>query len=92
MTAAPIAHAQAPETAGAEKDRQIVVFTIDVAEDLAGKFVPTFVKPEDTQPEGGRSSGNYAGFVGEQRQTFLGFNSTGGVNLRVTFVLRPVVR
>ncbi len=53
MTAAPIAHAQAPETAGAEKDRQIVVFTIDVAEDLAGKFVPTFVKPEDTQPERG---------------------------------------
>jgi hypothetical protein len=26
--------------------------------------------------------------VGEQRQEFLGFNETGGVNLRVTFVLR----
>ena len=34
-------------------------------------------------------AGNYAGWVGEQRQTFLGFNSTGGVNLRVTFILRP---
>lgn len=29
-------------------------------------------------------------YVGEQRQQFLGFNSTGGVNLRVTFVLRRV--
>jgi hypothetical protein len=35
-------------------------------------------------------AGNYAGFIGEQRQTFLGFNPTGGVNLRVTFVLRQV--
>ena len=35
-------------------------------------------------------AGNFVGFVGEQRQTFLGFNSTGGVNLRVTFILRPV--
>ena len=34
-------------------------------------------------------AGNYAGWVGEQRQTFLGFNPTGGVNLRVTFILRP---
>jgi hypothetical protein len=34
-------------------------------------------------------TGNYAGWTGEQRQTFLGFNSTGGVNLRVTFILRP---
>jgi hypothetical protein len=34
-------------------------------------------------------AGNYAGWVGEQRQTFLGFNETGGVNLRVTFILRP---
>ena len=37
-------------------------------------------------------AGNYVGFVGEQRQTFLGFNSTGGVNLRVTFVLQKVMR
>jgi hypothetical protein len=36
-------------------------------------------------------AGNYAGFVGEQQQTFLGFNSTGGVNLRVTFTLWLVV-
>ena len=34
-------------------------------------------------------AGNFAGWVGEQRQTFLGFNATGGVNLRVTFILRP---
>jgi hypothetical protein len=156
---------------------ETIVFTIDVAEDLAGKFVPTFVKPEHTQPERGSffvtegrifpggtiegdgagfdpyrsghigvwicrgthlvsaaeipaaklwvssaqlyvigrqgkeqiategvegagthtrivtgGAGNYAGFVGEQQQTFLGFNSTGGVNLRVTFILRPVSR
>ena len=36
--------------------------------------------------------GNYTGFVGEQRTTFLGINQTGGVNLRVTFVLRKIVR
>jgi hypothetical protein len=35
-------------------------------------------------------AGNYVGFVGEQQQTFLGFNATGGVNLRITFILRPV--
>lgn len=32
-------------------------------------------------------TGMYRGFVGEQRQEFLGYNATGGVNLRVTFVL-----
>ena len=37
-------------------------------------------------------AGNYTGFVGEQRQTFLGFNPAGGVNLRVTFILRPVAK
>jgi hypothetical protein len=37
-------------------------------------------------------AGNYVGFVGEQRQTFLGFNATGGVNLRVTFVLYLVAQ
>ena len=37
-------------------------------------------------------AGNYTGFVGEQRQTFLGFNPGGGVNLRVTFILRPVAK
>ena len=152
----------------------LYTFTVDVAEDLAGKFRPTFVKPEDTQPErgsffvtGGRvfpagtiegdgatfdpnrsghigvwicrgthlvaaneipaaqwwvettqlfvlgrqakeqltteglegsgtitrvvtgGTGNYAGWIGEQRQTFLGFNPTGGANMRVTFILRP---
>ena len=154
-----------------------IEFTVDVAEDLAGKFVPTFVKPEHTQPERGSffvtegrifpagtivgdgadfnpnrsghigvwicrgthlvsaseipgaplwvstaqlfvlgrqgleqiasegvegpgtvtrvitgGAGNFTGFVGEQRQTFLGFNSTGGVNLRVTFVLKQVAK
>ena len=33
-------------------------------------------------------TGRFKGYVGEQRQEFLGFNATGGVNLRVTFVLR----
>jgi hypothetical protein len=153
------------------------VFTVDVAEDLAGKFVPTFVRPEHTQPERGSffvtegrvfpagtivgdgadfdpnrsghvgvwicrgthlvaaseipsaslwvstaqlfilgrqgkeqlttegvegngtvtrivtgGAGNFNGFVGEQRQTFLGFNTTGGVNLRVTFTLAKAAR
>ena len=170
------ASAQHSEQTTAKPSREPVVFTIDVAEDLAGKFVPTFVKPEHTQPERGSffitegrifpggtiegdgasfdpnrsghigvwfcrgthlvaaseipaaplwvdtaqlfvlgrqgreqlategvegggtvtrivtgGAGNYAGFVGEQRQTFLGFNPTGGVNLRVTFILRQVV-
>lgn len=167
--------AQGPEAARRHRDREPVVLTVDVAEDLAGKFVPTFVKPEHTQPERGSffvtegrvfpagtiqgdgagfdpnsrghigvwicrgthlvaasdipaaalwvntaqlfvlgrqgkeqittegiegsgtvsrvvtgGAGNYVGFVGEQRQTFLGFNPTGGVNLRVTFILRPI--
>jgi hypothetical protein len=34
-------------------------------------------------------TGNYAGWTGEQKQTFLGFNATGGVNLRIWFILRP---
>jgi hypothetical protein len=33
-------------------------------------------------------TGPYAGYTGEQRQEFLGFNKSGGVNLRVTFRLR----
>jgi hypothetical protein len=167
--------AQEPGAARVGRHHQPIVFTVDVAEDLAGKFVPTFVKPEHVQPERGSfyvtqgrvfpagmiegdgagfnpnrsghigvwisrgthlvsaseipaahwwadtaqlfvlgrqareqlaseglegrgtltrvvtgGTGNYAGFVGEQRQEFLGFNVTGGVNLRVTFTLRPV--
>ena len=169
--------AQGPEEARRSRNPEPVVFTVDVAEDLTGKFVPTFVKPEHMQPERGSffvtegrvfpagtiegdgfgfnpyrsghigvwicrgthlvsaaeipaapwwvtsaqlfvlgrqgkehiategiegsgtvtrivtgGAGNYVGFVGEQRQTFLGFNSTGGVNLRVTFVLYPVAQ
>ena len=33
-------------------------------------------------------TGPYAGYLGEQTQEFLGFNATGGVNLRVTVRLR----
>jgi hypothetical protein len=175
LTLPVFADAQGPGPARGHRDREPIVLTVDVAEDLAGKFVPTFVKPEHTQPERGSffvtegrvfpagtiqgdgtgfdpyrsghigvwicrgthlvaaseipaaplwvttaqlfvlgrqgkeqiategiegsgtvtriitgGAGNYAGFIGEQRQTFLGFNSTGGVNLRVTFILRPV--
>lgn len=153
------------------------IFTVDVAEDLAGKFVPTLVKPEHTQPERGSffvtegrvfpagtiagdgadfdpysrghvgvwicrgthlvsaseipaaslwvstaqvfilgrqgkeqlttegiegkgtvtrivtgGAGNFNGFIGEQRQEFLGFNKTGGVNLRVTFTLTKATK
>jgi hypothetical protein len=174
MILGPAASAQEAEADRAARKGEPIVFTVDVAEDLAGKFVPTFVRPEHTQPErgsffvtGGRifpegtidgegatfdpnrsghigiwicrgthlvaankipaaplwvstaqlfvigrqgkeqlttegvegggtvtrivtgGAGNYAGWVGEQRQTFLGFNPTGGVNLRVTFILRP---
>ena len=174
MVLAPAAYAQDADAERAARTREPIVFTVDVAEDLAGKFVPTLVRPGDTQPERGSffitegrvfpagtiegdgatfdpnrsghvgiwicrgthlvaaseipaaplwvssaqlfvlgrqgkeqlstegvegggtitrivtgGAGNYAGWVGEQRQTFLGFNSTGGVNLRVTFILRP---
>jgi hypothetical protein len=174
LSAGTASHAQVPATA---PDKDVIQFTIDVAEDLSGKFVPTFVKPEHTQPERGAfyltegrlfpagtiqgdgsdfnparsghvgvwisrgthlvsaseipaarwwahtaqlfvigrqgreqiasegvegsgsltrivtgGAGNYVGFVGEQQTTFLGFNTTGGVNLRVTFVLRKIVR
>ena len=177
LPAGTIVSAERPQQGPGRPDREPIVFTIDVAEDLAGKFVPTFVKPEHTQPERGSffitegrifpggtiegdgatfdpyrsghigvwfcrgthlvaaseipaaplwvdsaqlfvlgrqgseqlategvegggtvtrivtgGAGNYAGFLGEQRQTFLGFNPTGGVNLRVTFILRQVVR
>lgn len=171
---ASLAHAQEATDERASRRREPIVITVDVAEDLAGKFVPTLVKPTDTQPERGSffvtegrvfpagtiqgdgadfnpyqrghigvwfcrgthlvaaneipaaplwvdsaqlyilgrqgkeqlstegvegsgtvtriatgGAGNFAGWTGEQKQTFLGFNSTGGVNLRVTFILRP---
>jgi hypothetical protein len=167
----------APLAAAGDRTPMPIVFTVDVAEDLAGKFVPTLVKPEHTQPERGSffvtegrvfpagtiqgtgadfdpyrtghigvwycrgthlvsaseipaaavwvdtaqlfvlgrqgkeqlstegiegggtvrrivtgGTGNYAGWRGEQQQTFLGFNPTGGVNLRVTFILYPPTR
>jgi hypothetical protein len=37
-------------------------------------------------------TGAFRGYLGEQRQEFLGFNATGGANLRVTFVLRKATR
>jgi hypothetical protein len=168
---------QEPTSQDGSRHREPITFTVDVAEDLAGKFVPTFVKPEHGQPERGSffitegrlfpagtiqgdgssfhpaqsghigiwvcrgthlvaasqipaaslwvssaqlfvigrqgkeqlategiegsgtvtrivtgGAGNYAGWTGEQVQTFLGFNPTGGVNLRVTFKLHPPVR
>jgi hypothetical protein len=171
------AHAQEAADDRGSRRREPLVFTVDVAEDLAGKFVPTKVKPDDTQPERGSffltegrvfpagtipndstdfdpyqrghigvrfcrgthlvagneipaaplwvnstqlyvlgrqgkeqlstegiegngtvtrivtgGAGNYAGWTGEQKQTFLGFNRTGGVNVRVTFILRPPVQ
>ena len=167
-----VSFAAAPLAAAGDRDP--IVFTVDVAEDLAGKFVPTLVRPEHTQPERGSvfvtegrvfpagtiqgdgasfdpnrsghigvwycrgthlvsaseipaasvwvdtaqlfvlgrqakeqlstegiegsgtvrrvvtgGTGNFAGWRGEQQQTFLGFNPTGGVNLRVTFTLYP---
>jgi hypothetical protein len=37
-------------------------------------------------------TGMFAGYTGEQTQQFLGFNKTGGVNIRVTFRLRKATR
>jgi hypothetical protein len=36
-------------------------------------------------------TGQFRGYLGKQRQEFLGFNKTGGVNLRVTFTLERAV-
>ncbi len=173
MILGPAAYAQQADAERTARKREPIVFTIDVAEDF-GKFVPTMVKPEHTQPERGAffvtegrifpagtiqgdganfdpnqaghigvwicrgthlvaaneipaaplwvtsaqlfvlgrqgkeqlttegvegngtvrrivtgGTGNFEGWTGEQRQVFLGFNARGGVNLRVTFTLRP---
>jgi hypothetical protein len=37
-------------------------------------------------------TGPFRGYLGEQRQEFLGFNASGGANLRVTFVLSRATR
>ena len=37
-------------------------------------------------------TGLFKGYVGEQKQRMLGFNATGGVNLRVTFRLKKAAR
>lgn len=44
-----------------------------------------------TRPVTG-GTGLFKGYVGEQRQEILGFNASGGVNLRVTFILRKAIR
>jgi hypothetical protein len=156
-------------------DDDKIVFTVDVAEDFA-EFVPTLVKPDDTEPKPGSffltrgkifpggtikgdgaefnpnssgaigqwfcrgthlvsatefptaplgvhtsqlyrlpnqnmsiategvegaaparrpvtgGTGIYKDYVGEMKQEMLGFNATGGVNLRVTFILKKAVR
>ena len=38
------------------------------------------------------ATGLLKGYIGEQRQEFLGLNATSGVNLRVTFILRKATR
>jgi hypothetical protein len=162
--------AQGERTATSPATGSTVEFTIDVAEDFA-KFIPTLVKPDDTEPKRGAwfitegniypsgtiqgagndfdpatpgaigrwfcrgthlvsaselpaaplwvdtaqlyylpddehslvtdglegngtirravtgGTGKYRGYLGVQKQEFLGFNKTGGVNLRVTFYL-----
>jgi hypothetical protein len=35
-------------------------------------------------------TGAFRGYIGEQKQELLGFNASGGVNLRVTFTLKRV--
>jgi hypothetical protein len=37
-------------------------------------------------------TGPLKGYVEEPKQTLLGFNATGGANLRVTFILRKLAR
>jgi hypothetical protein len=37
-------------------------------------------------------TGFFHNYVGEQRQQLLGFNASGGVNLRVTFILRKAAK
>jgi hypothetical protein len=49
----PAAYAQEANAERTGRKREPIVLTVDVAEDLAGKFVPTMVKPEHTQPERG---------------------------------------
>ena len=53
MILGPAAYAQEADAERTARKREPIVFTVDVAEDLAGKFVPTMVKPEHTQPERG---------------------------------------
>jgi hypothetical protein len=63
------------ELAFKKHDPNLVEFTVDVAEDLSGKFVPTFVKPEHTQPERGSF------FVTEGRVFPTGTIQGDGANL-----------
>ena len=91
MILGPAASAQEIDANRAARQREPLVFTVDVAEDLAGKFVPTLVRPEHTQPERGSF------FVTRGRIFPAGTDGDGaafdpnrsGLNLRVTFILRP---
>ena len=176
LSLASLSNAQPGYQDSFERASQRLVLTVDVAEDLANKFVPTLVKPTDTEPKRGAwfitegniypagtiqgdgasfdpnsagaigrwfcrgthlvsaseipaaplwvdtaqtyllpsdqhslssdglegsgtslravtgGTGKFRGYVGQQSQTFLGFNPSGGVNLRVTFTLEKVTR
>ena len=37
-------------------------------------------------------TGLFKDYVGQQKQELLGFNASGGVNLRVTFILKKATR
>jgi hypothetical protein len=60
LSGASLVFAQDGDESRTSRRHEPIVFTVDVAEDLAGKFVPTFVKPTDTQPERG-SGGHHPG-------------------------------
>jgi len=70
LAAGTVSHAQSQD---AGKDRDVIQLTIDVAEDLSGKFVPTFVKPEHTQPERGGRRSRISGPCAPTTSTPVGF-------------------
>ena len=77
-----------PTSARAVHTAQLYLFP-DESRSLATEGVEGNV-PVQRALTGG--TGPFKGYVGEQKQEMLGFNATGGVNLRVTFILRKAVR
>jgi hypothetical protein len=77
-----------PDSARAVHTAQLYLFP-DESRSLATEGVEGNV-PVQRALTGG--TGPFKGYVGEQKQEMLGFNATGGVNLRVTFILRKAVR